>query len=428
MSKISNENKPICVIGLGYVGLPLLLAFGEHFSVIGYDVDQSRIDELNQSTDRNHTYSRHDFESKRIIFTSNIDDIKQAIIYIVAVPTPITKQKTPDLTLLKSATKTVALCLQKNDMVVFESTVYPGCTTEVCIPILEDISKLKTPVDFKVAYSPERINPGDKIHTIKNTIKVVSGIDDETVEAVSQLYSSIISAGVHRAPSIKVAEAAKIIENVQRDLNIALMNELALIFNKMDINTHDVIEVAATKWNFHKYYPGLVGGHCISVDPYYLTYKAQELGYFPDVILSGRKVNDHFSRFISSKVVQFLSGLNDTLSSSRVLVMGITFKENVSDVRESKVVELVKDLLKYHIQVDIVDPHASTQEVMKNYNLELKDKIALNYDCIILAVKHQEYLEFDEVHFFNLLGKQGLLIDVKGIYKGQFSKFEYWLP
>ncbi len=416
----------LAVLGLGYVGLPVALEFAKHFSVIGLDINEEKVGQMKEGIDPNNELTPKDFEKKDIAFTTNIEDLAEARFFIVAVPTPVSRFNVPNLAPLQSASKELARVLKPGDIVVYESTVYPGCTEEDCVPILEEGSGLKMHTDFKVGYSPERINPGDKVHTLSNTVKIVSGCCDESLEVIANVYECIIEAGVHRAPSIKVAEAAKIIENTQRDLNIALMNELSMIFDKVGINTMDVIDAAGTKWNFLKFYPGLVGGHCIGVDPYYLTHKSIELGYTPEIILSGRKVNDNLSRHVAKRAVQMISGQGKSINQAKVLVMGITFKENVSDIRNSKVVDVVKELESYNVQVDISDPFANKEELKREYDLSLVDKIGANYDCIILAVKHKQFLNLDEQYFKSISNGKGILIDIKSLLIGEVKDMEYW--
>jgi len=416
----------IGVIGLGYVGLPLAIAFSEFFPVRGFDINASLLDKLSRGIDPNNEVDRFEVHPDRLSFHSDIKELEQCNVYIVTVPTPVTSLKSPDLRPLKSASKTVASVLKNGDCVIYESTVYPGCTEEDCVPILCNFSGLEYKKDFKVAYSPERINPGDKTHTLQNTTKLVSGCDEETLQFVSELYNNIVGVGVYPASSIKVAEAAKIIENTQRDLNIALMNELSIIFDLMGINTLDVIEAAATKWNFLKFTPGLVGGHCISVDPYYLTYKSLELGYKPEIILSGRKVNDNLSKHIVKRTLSFLNHRMDPDKKPRVLILGITFKENVSDIRNSKTIEVATELLEQNIDVEIYDPHADREELKAEYDIQLVDRIGANYDCVMVAVRHREFESFDEDFFVSITKDNPVLIDIKSIYKDQIHAMRYW--
>ncbi len=345
---------------------------------------------------------------------------------MVAVPTPVDEHNVPDLRPVKKASETIGKVIKKGDYVVFESTVYPGCTEEDCLPIIEKISGLKHGIDFKSGYSPERINPGDKKHTIRTVIKVVSGCDPESLDEIAKTYELVVDAGVHRASSIKVAEAAKIIENTQRDLNIALMNELSIIFDKMNINTYEVLEAAATKWNFLNFSPGLVGGHCIGVDPYYLTYKASELGYTSKVILSGRSTNDNMPLYVARKVVRHIISNVSDVKSAKVLVMGATFKENVSDIRNSKVADVVKELKEFFINVDVVDPHADTDELNREYGFGLVEKPASDYDAVIVTVCHEPYAALDEAYFASITKPTALIADLKGVYRNKIKNRTYW--
>lgn len=416
-NKILQKKSRISVVGLGYVGLPIALEFARKFSVIGFDISDKRIKMMQQHIDPSNELDSEAFEDTDILFTSNPDDLKDADFHVVAVPTPIDKNNLPDLTPLRAASKTVGNILKKGDYVVFESTVFPGATEEICIPILEAQSGLKFQDDFKVGYSPERINPGDTKHTLTNVTKVVSGSDRKSLEEIAKVYESIVTAGVHRASSIKVAEAAKVIENTQRDLNIALMNELSVIFRKMNINTYEVLEAAGTKWNFLNFFPGLVGGHCIGVDPYYLTFKANELGHFAQVITAGRSVNDSMSKQIVTDLVKEMINSGKNISQSKVLVQGITFKENVSDIRNSKVADVVKELQSYSITVHVVDPFANHEEVIEEYGIKMTKEPTGRYDAIIAAVAHNEYTTMTTDDFSNLLTDNGILFDVKGLYR-----------
>lgn len=416
----------LAVIGLGYVGLPIALEFAASIDVIGFDINETRIAMMRKGIDPSKELDGNAFNNKTITFTSDINELKKARFFIIAVPTPVDDHKVPDLTPVQKASETIGKVVKKGDYVVFESTVYPGCTEEDCLPIIERISGLQSVNDFKIGYSPERINPGDKVHTLSNTIKIVSGCDTVSLEEISKTYGLVVKAGVHRAPSIKVAEAGKIIENTQRDLNISLMNELSIIFDKIGINTYDVIEAAGTKWNFMKYSPGLVGGHCIGVDPYYLTYKAQQLGYNSKVIAAGRFVNDDMPRYVSRKVVQHIIKNSANTAQAKVLVLGATFKENVSDIRNSKVADMVRDLLDYSLQVDFVDCYADAAEVKHEYGLDTKAGIGTNYDAVILAVAHDEYKNFTEEYLLGITNKNALFADLKGIYRNKFSNIQYW--
>jgi UDP-N-acetyl-D-galactosamine dehydrogenase len=393
--------------------------------VIGFDINQKRVDMMKKGIDPSNELSKEDFKGCDIKFTASLDELKEARFFIIAVPTPIDEHNLPDLKPLIGASTSVGKVLKKGDYVVYESTVYPGCTEEDCIPVLEQHSKLKFKKDFKVGYSPERINPGDREHTITKILKVVSGCDDESLDNISKVYEIIVEPGTHKASSIKVAEAAKIIENTQRDVNIALMNELSIIFSRIGINTFDVLEAAGTKWNFLKFFPGLVGGHCIGVDPYYLTYKAEELGYHARVINSGRYVNDSMGFYIAKNLVKKISAAGKNISQSKVLIMGATFKENVSDIRNSKVADIIKELRSYGVKVDVVDPHADSEEVKHEYGFTLS-KISKGYDGVIVAVNHKEYLKLDEKYFKSLISSKGVLVDVKGIYRNKIKNLAYW--
>lgn len=423
---LRNKEKKIAIVGLGYVGLPLAMGFADKLSVIGYDINEERLAKLREGVDPNGELASSQLVGKDIEFTSSTDKLREASFYIIAVPTPIDQHNEPDLTPLLTATRTVASVLKKGDYVVYESTVYPGCTEEDCVPLLEEISGMVYKQDFKVGYSPERINPGDKVHTLQNTVKIVSGCDDEALSEIRQIYGLIIEAGLHQAPSIRVAEAAKIIENTQRDVNIALMNELSIIFDRMGINTYDVLEAAGTKWNFLHFYPGLVGGHCIGVDPYYLVHKAKELQYHPKMINSGRFVNDSMGRYIAKKIVKKVLGLGKNILHARVLVMGMTFKENVSDIRNSKVVDMVREFIDFGAVVDVVDPYASPAAVKQEYGIELKEQPEGVYDAIVVAVAHKDYLLLDENYFISLSAGKAVLGDIKGIFRHKIKKMEYW--
>jgi len=423
--ELLNKDAKLAVIGLGYVGLPIALAFAKKISVIGFDINEKRVEMMKKGIDPSSELSKDDFKGCDITFTSSLDVLRKAKFFIVAVPTPIDEHNLPDLKPLIGASTSVGKVLKKGDYVVYESTVYPGCTEEDCIPVLEKLSGLKFKKDFKVGYSPERINPGDREHTITKILKVVSGCDAESLQEISKTYEIIVEPGTHKASSIKVAEAAKIIENTQRDVNIALMNELSIIFRRMGINTYDVLEAAGTKWNFLKFSPGLVGGHCIGVDPYYLTYKAESLGYHARVINSGRYVNDSMGFYVAKNTVKKISAAGKNISKSKILVMGATFKENVSDIRNSKVADIIKELKSYSVKVDVVDPHADSEELMHEYGFNLS-KIGKGYDGIIVAVNHKEYLKLDENYFKSLMSKDGVLVDLKGIYRSKIKKLDYW--
>jgi len=423
-----NKQRTLSVIGLGYVGLPVALEMAKYFQVIGFDINPERIAMMKEGVDPSHELDDSAFLDKDICFTANAEDLRHAHFHIVAVPTPIDQSKTPNLTPLLSATESVGKVLKRGDIVVFESTVYPGCTEEDCVPILERESGLAFGRDFKVGYSPERINPGDKERTIDRILKVVSGSDKQALEVIAQVYEKAIPAGIYKASSIRVAEAAKVIENTQRDLNISFVNELSIIFDTMGIDTKEVLEAAGTKWNFLRFSPGLVGGHCIGVDPYYLLHKAKQLGYDPQVILSGRRINDGMPAFIAKRLVQTLVGREKNPSNSKVLVMGVTFKENVSDIRNSKVIELVRELMKYSIHVHLTDPIASPNEIAREYNLTLIDQPSSDYDAVIVAVGHREYEGLDMGHFRSIMqGDAPILFDLKGLYpRPSENGMEYW--
>lgn len=408
----------ICIIGLGYVGLPLAVEFGKKFTTTGFDLNQSRIDELKSGKDSTLEVESDELqEATRLSFTASQDEITESNIYIVAVPTPIDASKRPDLRPLEGASTTVGTVLKKGDLVIFESTVYPGATEEVCVPILEKISGLIFNQDFFCGYSPERINPGDKTHRLPSIVKVTSGSTPEIAVFVDELYSSIITAGTFAASSIKVAEAAKVIENTQRDVNIALINELALIFERLDINTREVLEAAGTKWNFLPFQPGLVGGHCIGVDPYYLTHKAQEVDYQPDMILAGRRINDHMGAYIGNTVVKKMVQKGIDTSKSNILVLGLSFKENCPDLRNTRVIDIIAEFNEYGINVDVHDPWVNAEEAKAEYGVNLIDiPQAGRYDAIVLAVAHNQFVDmtFDR---FRSFGKEKVVIyDVKGLF------------
>lgn len=420
------KKKKIAVIGLGYVGLPLALEFAKYFKVIGFDINVQRISLMKQGIDPSNELDKEAFDNKDIVFTDDIEVLKEANFFIVAVPTDIDEHKVPNLRPLQKASKTVGQAIKKGDIVVYESTVYPGCTEEDCIPIVEQESGLVFGKDFKAGYSPERINPGDKSRPLPSILKIVSGSDEETLEEVSKIYGHIITAGIYKAETIKVAEAAKVIENTQRDLNISLMNELAMIFDRMGIDTKAVIEAAGTKWNFVKLYPGLVGGHCIGVDPYYLLHKARQLGYEPQVIAAGRRINDGMPGWIAKKLIQMLIEKGRNPKQCKVLVMGITFKENVSDVRNSKIANLIYELMDYSVNVHITDPHASPNEVAHEYRLPLIDKVSDDYDAVIVAVAHDDYKELNGSYFKSISKADPILIDMKGIYNHIGEEITTW--
>jgi len=420
------KKEKLAVIGLGYVGLPIALEFARKLSVIGFDISEKRVEMMRHGIDPSNELEKEAFNGCDIEFTSSLDVLKQAKFFVVAVPTPVDEHNVPDLKPVKKASETIGKVIKKGDYVIFESTVYPGCTEEDCLPIIEKLSGLKNGIDFKLGYSPERINPGDKKHTLRTVVKVVSGCDDESLEEIAKTYELVVDAGVHRASSIKVAEAAKIIENTQRDLNIALMNELSIIFDKMNINTYEVLEAAGTKWNFLKFSPGLVGGHCIGVDPYYLTYKANELGYNSRVILAGRYTNDNMSLYVARKVVRhIISNVND-VKSAKVLVMGATFKENVSDIRNSKVADVVKELKEFYVNVDVVDPYADSDELHHEYGFGLTPEAGNDYDAVIVTVCHESYADLDEAYFASITKPHAMIADLKGIYRNKITNRNYW--
>ena len=424
--KLLKKDAKVSLIGLGYVGLPIALEFAKKVPVIGFDIKPDRVEMMKNRIDPSEELEQEAFDNCEILFTSNPEDLRNADFHIVAVPTPIDDSNMPDLTPLLAATRTVGKILKKGDYVVYESTVYPGCTEEDCIPILENLSGLKYIQDFKVGFSPERINPGDKLHTLATITKVVSGCDDESLDIIAKTYELVVKAGVHKAPSIKVAEAAKIIENTQRDINIAFMNELSMIFNRMGINTYDVLEAAGTKWNFLKFYPGLVGGHCIGVDPYYLAYKAKKFRYHPQIINSGRFVNDSMGFYVARQTVKKLITAGKNIAESRVLVMGVTFKEDVSDIRNSRVPDIIGELKSFGVNVEVVDFHAEPKEIKKEYGFDLQDDIGENYDAVIVAVSHQPYLKLDENYFKSISAEKGILVDLKGLYRNKINDLTYW--
>jgi UDP-N-acetyl-D-galactosamine dehydrogenase len=414
----------LAVIGLGYVGLPIALEFARKISVIGFDINAKRIALMRQAIDPSKEVDAAEFKDRDIVFTDDTEVLKQARFFIVAVPTPVDKYNVPDLKPLIGASTTVGKVLKKGDYVVYESTTYPGCTEEDCLPLLEKYSDLHLDKgDFCLGYSPERINPGDKKHTLRTVVKVVSGNTPVALEEIARTYDLVVEAGTHRAPSIKVAEASKIIENTQRDLNIALMNELSLIFDRIGINTYDVIEAAGTKWNFLKFQPGLVGGHCIGIDPYYLTHKAAALGYESKVIASSRYINDDMARYVARKIITHVLRISN---EPKVLVKGVTFKENVSDIRNSRIVETVKELLAFNIRVDVEDPYAEGEEVHEEYGLHLTPKLRTDYDAVIITVPHTQYKDLDDAYFSSITREGALVADLKGIYKNKITNRKYW--
>jgi UDP-N-acetyl-D-glucosamine/UDP-N-acetyl-D-galactosamine dehydrogenase len=421
-----NKEKKLAVIGLGYVGLPIALEFAKKIKVIGFDINAKRVEMMRNKIDPSQELESSAFDSCDIEFTNDLDVLRQANFFIVAVPTPVDEHNVPDLIPVQRASETIGKVIKKGDYVVFESTVYPGCTEEDCLPIFEKLSGLKNIIDFKLGYSPERINPGDKEHTLTSIVKVVSGCDAESLEVIAKVYELVVAAGVHKASSIKVAEAAKIIENTQRDLNIALMNELSIIFDRMNINTYEVLEAAGTKWNFLKFQPGLVGGHCIGVDPYYLTYKSKELGYDSQVILAGRNINDGMAGYVAKKILQHIIQNNGNIKDAKVLVMGATFKENVSDIRNSKVADVVKELQSFSLNVHVTDPHASSAELKHEYGFELTPQLSNDYDAVIVTVPHNDYKKLDDAYFSSITKPHAIVADLKGIYRNKINSRKYW--
>jgi len=402
----------IGIVGLGYVGLPLAVAASENYDVIGFDINQERIDELLGGFDRTGELSEVDLvNAKRLTLTSNHHDLADSNFYIITVPTPIDSNNNPDLSLIEKASLLVGSKASKGDIIVFESTVFPGCTEEICVPIIEEASGLAFNTDFFLGYSPERINPGDKERGVKDILKVTSGSTPEVANTIDEFYASFIVAGTHKASSIKVAEAAKVIENAQRDINIAFVNELALIFNRIGIDTHEVLEAAGTKWNFLPFTPGLVGGHCIGVDPYYLTHKAESLGYLPEVILAGRRINSNMGKYVAEEIIKLITKNNVELVGAKVLVMGITFKENCPDVRNTRVIDIINELKEYNIKVDVFDPLADKKEVLEEYGIDLVENYSDSYAATILAVSHKEFENVDWAG----VSKSSLIYDVKGV-------------
>jgi UDP-N-acetyl-D-glucosamine/UDP-N-acetyl-D-galactosamine dehydrogenase len=423
--ELIEKKQKLAVIGLGYVGLPIALEFAKKIKVIGFDINADRVKMMQNKIDPSKELESSAFDGCDIEFTNDLDVLREATFFIVAVPTPVDEHNVPDLTPVLRASETIGKVIKKGDYVVYESTVYPGCTEEDCVPVIKRISGLDMITDYKIGYSPERINPGDKEHTITTIVKVVSGCCTESLDVIAKVYELVVKAGVHRASSIKVAEAAKIIENTQRDLNIALMNELSIIFDKMNINTFEVLEAAGTKWNFLRFQPGLVGGHCIGVDPYYLTYKSKELGYDSQVILAGRNINDGMAGYVAKKVLQHVIQHNGNIKDARVLVMGATFKENVSDIRNSKVADVVKELKSFSLNVDITDPHASSEELMHEYGFGLTENIGKDYDAVIVTVPHAAYKDFDDAYFVSITKPEALICDLKGTYRNEIKSRMY---
>ncbi|MEZ0344657.1 MAG: nucleotide sugar dehydrogenase [Caldimicrobium sp.] len=430
MSEINSEVNQICVVGLGYVGLPLACLLAKKYKVIGFDKNPKRIEELKKGLDITGEVDEKSLKNSNLEFTHDEKQISKCDFIIVAVPTPVDKVKNPDLSFLKSASSIVGRNLTKGSIVVYESTVFPGATEEVCVPILEKESGLKWKKDFFVGYSPERVNPGDKEHTIEKVVKVVAGDCKYSLEKIAKVYESIVEAGIYKAPNIRVAEAAKVIENIQRDINIALMNELAIIFDKLGIETKEVLKAAYTKWNFLRFEPGLVGGHCIPVDPYYLAYKSLEVGYVPQLILAGRNINESMPVFIANKVLKLLIKGGKDISNSKILVLGITFKENIPDIRNSKSFDLVNELTELGLKVFVYDPVAYPEEVKKEYGIDLLKKVEEHspYDCIIVSVKHNSFREYTKEFFKGIMTKPFILIDVKGLFENikEDKEFIYW--
>ena len=421
-----DKKKTLAVIGLGYVGLPIALEFAKKIKVIGFDINAERVEMMRNKIDPSQELEATAFDNCDIEFTNELDVLRNANFFIVAVPTPVDEHNVPDLIPVTRASETIGKVIKKGDYVVYESTVYPGCTEEDCVPIIEKLSGLKMVEDYKIGYSPERINPGDKEHTISSIIKVVSGCCEESLDTIAKVYELVVKAGVHKASSIKVAEAAKIIENTQRDLNIALMNELSIIFDKMNINTYEVLEAAGTKWNFLKFQPGLVGGHCIGVDPYYLTYKSKQLGYNSQVILAGRQINDGMAGYVAKKILQHVIKHNGNVKDAKVLVMGATFKENVSDIRNSKVADVVKELKAFSLNVDVTDPHAESKELLHEYGFELTPELSNDYDAVLITVPHEDYKKLDDSYFASITKEHAMVADLKGIYRGKIKSRKYW--
>jgi len=425
-NELLEKKKTLAIIGLGYVGLPIALEFSKKIKVIGFDINTERVEMMRNKIDPSQELEAADFEGCDIEFTNDLDVLRKANFFIVAVPTPVDEHNVPDLIPVTRASETIGKVIKKGDYVVYESTVYPGCTEEDCVPIIEKLSGLKMTEDYMIGYSPERINPGDKEHTISTIIKVVSGCCDESLDTIAKVYELVVKAGVHKASSIKVAEAAKIIENTQRDLNIALMNELSIIFDKMNINTYEVLEAAGTKWNFLKFQPGLVGGHCIGVDPYYLTYKSKKLGYNSQVILAGRFINDAMAGYVARKILQYIIQTNGNVKDARVLVMGATFKENVSDIRNSKVADVIKELKAFSLNVDVTDPHADSTELMHEYGFALTPELSNDYDAVLVTVPHDDYKKLDDNYFASITKADAIVADLKGIYRNKITSRKYW--
>ena len=423
--ELIDKKKKLAVIGLGYVGLPIALEFAKKIKVIGFDISAARVEMMRNRIDPSRELEPSAFDGCDIEFTDDINVLKEAGFFIVAVPTPIDGHNVPDLGPVLRASETVGKVIKKGDYVVYESTVYPGCTEEDCVPVIKKFSHLDMVTDYKIGYSPERINPGDKEHNITNIIKVVSGCCPESLDNIAKVYELVVKVGVHRASSIKVAEAAKIIENTQRDLNIALMNELSVIFGMMKINTYEVLEAAGTKWNFLRFQPGLVGGHCIGVDPYYLTYKSKKLGYDSRVILAGRNINDGMAQYVAKQIFQHIIKHIDNIKDARVLIMGATFKENVSDIRNSKVANVVNELKSFSLNVDVTDPHAGNEELKEEYGFGLTEALRNDYDAVLIAVPHEVYCQKDDDYFKRITKPSALIFDLKGIYRNTIRSREY---
>lgn len=424
--ELLEKKKSLAVIGLGYVGLPIALEFAKKIKVIGFDINADRVEMMRNKIDPSQELEVEAFDGCDIEFTNDLDVLRQANFFIVAVPTPVDEHNVPDLIPVTRASETIGKVIKKGDYVVYESTVYPGCTEEDCVPIIEQLSGLKMTQDFMMGYSPERINPGDKEHTITSITKVVSGCCAESLDTIARVYELVVKVGVHKASSIKVAEAAKIIENTQRDLNIALMNELSIIFDKMNINTYEVLEAAGTKWNFLRFQPGLVGGHCIGVDPYYLTYKSKKLGYNSQVILAGRFINDAMAGYVARKILQHIIQADGNVKEAKVLVMGATFKENVSDIRNSKVADVVKELKAFSLNVDVTDPHADSDELKHEYGFELAAATGNDYDAVLVTVPHEAYKELGDEYFASITKPHAIVADLKGIYRNTITSRKYW--
>lgn len=426
-AELLSKQKTVAVVGLGYVGLPLALAFARVFRVVGYDTDADRVAQMQQGLDPSQQLATADFADADIRFTADAADLQHAHFFVIAVPTPVDAANIPDLQHLRHASETVGHALKPGDVVVYESTVYPGCTEDDCLPVLERSSGLRLGQDFSLGYSPERVSPGDKTRSLTSIVKVVSGHDAAAAQAIAGVYACIVGAGVYVAPGIRVAEAAKVVENVQRDLNISLMNELAIIFDRLNLDTQDVLKAAGTKWNFLPFTPGLVGGHCIGIDPHYLLYKARQVGYEPQVINAGRQVNDAMPVFVADKLAQMLRQQDKEPATARVLVMGLTFKENVADIRNSKVADLIRVLMRAGLTVHVIDACASPNEVAREYGLTLLEQPAGPYDAVIVAVGHADYRSLDALHFRSLLGNRPVLLDLKGLYsRDSLPGFAYW--